>query len=149
MSAAHEDWTFWRVDPRLPQSAHEQIYQQVRVAILAGHWPPGATLPPVRDLAARLGVHFNTVARVYRRLAREGWVTTRPGRGTVVQASDPGSDWRAAALEDLARRYAARARWLGYSPAAALAAVARALQRETALPRGDATRPDAPDPDQG
>ncbi len=117
-----------QVDPRLPQPAHEQIYRQMRAAIQAGAWPPGAALPPVRALAARLGVHFNTVARAYRRLAREGWVTARPGRGTVVQPLHPGRDWRAEALDDLARRFVTQARWLGYSPAALLAAVERALE---------------------
>ena len=134
----------WRVDPRLPQPAHEQIYHQVRAAILAGHWPPGTALPTVRDLAAHLGVHFNTVARAYRRLAREGWVTSRPGRGTVVQALEPGRDWRAEALEDLARRYVTQARWLGYSPAAALAAVEQALRQDAPSPPADAARDDTP-----
>ncbi len=129
MTASREPWP-WRVDPRLPQPAHEQIYRQVRAAILAGYWAPGTTLPTVRALAARLGVHFNTVARAYRRLAREGWVDARPGRGTVVLQTEPPRDWRAEALEDLAQRYVTQARWLGYAPAAILAAVARALGAE-------------------
>ena len=41
-------------------------------------------MPTVRQLADRLEVHFNTVARAYRQLEKEGWLSTRPGRGTFV-----------------------------------------------------------------
>ncbi len=129
----------WKVDLRLPQPAHEQIYRQARAAILSGVWPPGTVLPPVREAAAALGVHFNTVARAYRRLAREGWVVSRPGRGTVVQAPARAAHWQAEALDDLARRYVTQARWLGFGPAEMLAAVQRALdQTAPAEPPQDA-----------
>jgi len=122
----------WRVDPRLPQPAHEQIYRYVRTAIVSGRWPPGTLLPTVREMAARVGVHFNTVARAYRRLAREGWVTTRQGQGTMVRALSSGRDWRVEALEDLARRYVTQARWLGFSSAEVLAAVEQMLGQDDA-----------------
>jgi len=41
-------------------------------------------MPTVRELAEVLQVHFNTVARAYRQLEKEGWLSTRPGRGTFV-----------------------------------------------------------------
>ena len=39
----------------------------------------------MRQLAGDLGVHWNTVARAYRRLADEGLLTVRRGRGAVTR----------------------------------------------------------------
>jgi len=57
--------------------------------------PPGQRLPPVRQLAADLTVHHNTVAEAYRILAEEGWLDLRRGRGATVLAREvpqPGPD---------------------------------------------------------
>ena len=48
---------------------------------------PGDALPTVRQLAADLGINLNTVARAYRQLEAAGLVSTRRGRGTVVEAA--------------------------------------------------------------
>ncbi len=61
-----------------------QIYQQIRAAILDGRLRPGQSLPSSRDLATRLAVARNTVIAAYDRLVAEGFVTTRPGVGTMV-----------------------------------------------------------------
>ena len=47
---------------------------------------PGDLLPPVRQLALDLGVHFNTVALAYRMLAAEGWLELKRRRGAAVIA---------------------------------------------------------------
>lgn len=68
----------------------EQIVQGIRRAIAEGAVGPGAELPTVRQLAADLGVNFNTVARAYRILEASGLVHTSRGRGTrVVAAEEP------------------------------------------------------------
>ena len=46
---------------------------------------PGEKLPPTRALAADAGINHLTAARVYRRLAEEGYVTASVGRGTFVR----------------------------------------------------------------
>jgi len=63
---------------------HEQIASRLREQLMGGRAQQGARLPTVRELAKALGVHFNTVARAYRQLEIEGWLSTRPGRGTFV-----------------------------------------------------------------
>jgi GntR family transcriptional regulator len=63
---------------------HEQIASRLREQLLRGRAQQGERLPTVRELAKELGVHFNTVARAYRQLEIEGWLSTRPGRGTFV-----------------------------------------------------------------
>jgi GntR family transcriptional regulator len=74
-----------RIDLNKPQPLEEQITGALRQALAQGTLAPGDDLPPVRQLAGDLGVHWNTVARAYRRLADEGLVTVRRGRGAVAR----------------------------------------------------------------
>src|SRR5690554_2495385 len=49
---------------------------------------PGSTLPPVRELAARLGVNRNTAVAAYRQLTQAGLVITRGRAGTILVEHD-------------------------------------------------------------
>jgi DNA-binding transcriptional regulator YhcF (GntR family) len=71
-----------------PIPVYRQIVDQIRTLCVEGNLQPGATLPSVRQLAANLGVHFNTVAEAYRTLAEEGWLEVRQGRGVAVRERD-------------------------------------------------------------
>ncbi len=66
-----------------------QIYLQVRDAILSGQLRPGDRLPPTRDLARQLDVARNTVNVAYDRLTGEGFLGSRVGAGTFVNAVLP------------------------------------------------------------
>jgi GntR family transcriptional regulator len=77
---------FETIDPRSPTPLWGQIAARIRVAVAAGELHPGEALPSVRELAGRLRVNPATVAQAYRELAREGFVETRHGSGTFVQA---------------------------------------------------------------
>ncbi len=70
------------IDSEVP--AYRQIVDALRPMLIDGKLAPGELLPPVRQLAADLGVHFNTVAEAYRLLAEEGWLELRRGRGAAV-----------------------------------------------------------------
>ncbi|MEX2261081.1 MAG: GntR family transcriptional regulator [Bryobacteraceae bacterium] len=70
------------VDSEAP--VYRQIVDALRPKLVEGELLPGDLLPPVRQLAADLGVHFNTVAEAYRILAEEGWLDLRRRRGAVV-----------------------------------------------------------------
>ncbi len=63
----------------------ESIAANVEEAISAGTLAPGETLPPVRALAAQLGVNANTAAAAYRLLRDRGVVETAGRRGTRVR----------------------------------------------------------------
>jgi DNA-binding transcriptional MocR family regulator len=63
----------------------ESIAAGVEEAISHGALAPGEALPPIRDLAGRLGVNANTVAAAYRLLRERGAVETAGRRGTRVR----------------------------------------------------------------
>jgi GntR family transcriptional regulator len=74
-----------RIDLNDARPLEDQIAAGLRHAIAQGGVGPGTDLPSVRQLAGDLGVHWNTVARAYRRLADEGLLTVRRGRGAVTR----------------------------------------------------------------
>src|SRR5277367_6419303 len=66
-------------------SGAEAIASDVEEAISTGALAPGAELPPIRELAAQLGVNANTAAAAYRLLRERGAVETAGRRGTRVR----------------------------------------------------------------
>jgi len=70
------------LDPRLPLA--NQLYRQLREAILTGRLAGGDRLPPSRYLAQRLQVSRKTVSDAYEQLAAEGFLQGRAGSGTFV-----------------------------------------------------------------
>src|SRR4051812_14853362 len=63
---------------------YEQVADGIRGLIARGELKPGASLPPVRQLAADLGVNLNTIAVAYRELQSEGLLAVKHGSGAVV-----------------------------------------------------------------
>jgi len=63
---------------------YQQIVDAIKALIARGELAQGAVLPPVRQVAADLGVNLNTVAAAYRELQGEGLLTVRHGSGAVV-----------------------------------------------------------------
>ena len=60
-------------------SITQQLVDRFAAAIEAGELEPGEKLPPTRALAADAGINHLTAARVYRRLAEQGYVTASVG----------------------------------------------------------------------
>ena len=86
-----------RIDLDSDVPAYRQIVDATRTHLVAGSIKPGDPLPPVRQLAMDLDVHFNTVAEAYRLLAEEGWLELKRGRGARVL--DRGAPKKASAKE--------------------------------------------------
>ncbi|WP_062216290.1 aminotransferase class I/II-fold pyridoxal phosphate-dependent enzyme [Streptomyces sp. NBRC 109706] len=63
-----------------------EIAASVELAIGDGSLLPGQPLPPLRELAAELGVNANTVAAAYRTLRDRGVIETAGRRGSRVRA---------------------------------------------------------------
>jgi GntR family transcriptional regulator len=73
-----------------PTPVYRQIVDAIRSHAVAGRLTPGTRLPTIRELAASLGIHFNTVAEAYRTLADEGWLVIEGRRGaTILDRAQP------------------------------------------------------------
>ncbi|OBF14500.1 GntR family transcriptional regulator [Mycobacterium sp. ACS4331] len=105
-----------QVDPSAPKPLFDQLRSQIIEAVRDGRLPPGTRLPTVRELAGKLGLAVNTVARAYRELEASGMLETRGRFGTFVARADPAD----AAMAAAAHTYAQAARALGVDRAAAL-----------------------------
>jgi len=103
-------------DPTRP--IYLQIMDSVKKKTVRGLHAPGAQLPSVRDMAARMGVNPNTMARAYQELEREGFVETRRGEGSFV-TMDPAKidDERQQLAESARRQFTEQIRDLGLTTA--------------------------------
>lgn len=63
---------------------YQQIKDQIKAAILQGELNEGDHLPSIRGLANDLHVSVLTTKRVYDELESEGFITTKPGKGSFV-----------------------------------------------------------------
>lgn len=61
-----------------------QIRNRILHLIMSGAYQEGDRLPTVRSLALKLDISYNTVNRAYIDLERDGYITTRRGRGSAV-----------------------------------------------------------------
>jgi GntR family transcriptional regulator len=77
---------FLTIDTASRKPIYEQLADGLKALIARGELKEGVTLPPVRQLAADLGVNLNTVAVAYRQLQSEGLITVRHGSGAVVSS---------------------------------------------------------------
>ncbi len=98
---------------------YEQIAYQVLELIEGGVLNPGDQLPTTRELAVKLGVNFNTVARAYRMLDQGEVISTQHGRGTfILEQLDKKTDRKQKSenIEELTKFYIRKATYLGFNP---------------------------------
>jgi GntR family transcriptional regulator len=67
-----------------PRPIYQQVADGIKELIARGQLAERTALPPVRQLAADLGVNLNTIATAYRELQKEGLLTVKHGSGSVV-----------------------------------------------------------------
>ncbi|HET9031038.1 MAG TPA: GntR family transcriptional regulator [Candidatus Aquilonibacter sp.] len=115
------------VDDASALPVYAQLQQQFMSAIGRGELRRGEQLPSVRDVAASLGINPNTVNRAYAELERDGMVATKRGRGTFVAGTRNASDVRK--LVEIADRFVAHARSLGYEGSQIVSSVRDAVGR--------------------
>jgi len=75
---------FLAIDTAACTPIYQQVADGIRALIARGDLKPGSPLPPVRQLAADLGVNLNTIAVAYRELQSEGLLTVKHGSGAIV-----------------------------------------------------------------
>jgi GntR family transcriptional regulator len=107
------------IEPTSKVPIYVQVEEQIRSLVAAGQLQPGAQLPTIRELATDLRVNYNTIARAYLDLDREGIITTQQGRGTFVAGVPDAGQMarvRQGKLEAIVRVALDEARTLGYTP---------------------------------
>lgn len=117
------------VDPGLPTPPYEQVKKQIIEQRTSGELPANHRLPPVRHLAAELGVAPNTVARAYRELEAAGILETRGRLGSFIVGTDASARREGAAA---ARDYLSRIRALGLADSEAVRLLGEALEPDPA-----------------
>jgi GntR family transcriptional regulator / MocR family aminotransferase len=75
------------LDRSRPRGLRAQVEDGLRLAIRDGRLAAGAMLPSTRALADDLGVTRGVIVAAYDQLLAEGYLTSRPGSGTVVSAA--------------------------------------------------------------
>lgn len=68
---------------------YQQVADGIKELIARGELTEGTPLPPVRQLAADLGVNLNTIAVAYRELQKDGLIVVKHGSGSVVAPRAP------------------------------------------------------------
>ena len=66
------------------QKVADEIVDQLKSLILAGHYPPGSRLPAERELAKSLGVNRSSLREALKRLEQLNLLSIRQGDGTRV-----------------------------------------------------------------
>lgn len=74
------------IDESDRRPVYRQVADEIKSLIARGELSEGMALPPVRQVAADLGVNLNTIAAAYRELQKEGLVKVRHGAGALVSA---------------------------------------------------------------
>jgi DNA-binding transcriptional regulator YhcF (GntR family) len=117
------------VDTGDPTPPYEQLRRQLADLIESAVLHPGERLPPLRQLAADLGLAVGTVARAYRELESAGLISSRQGGGTRVTATAPvlSAVQREQLVRKHARAFVQQAVLLGADKQQILDAVTRAM----------------------
>jgi len=117
------------VDTSNPTPPYEQLRRQLAELIQSTALAPGDRLPPLRQLAADLGLAIGTVARAYRELESAGLVSSRRGGGTRVSATAPSlpDSERRRLLHHHASSFFRQAALLGADEQQILGAISQAL----------------------
>ena len=78
------------IDPSSSRPVYVQVIDQIKRDIALNRLIEEDRLPTVRDLAVRLAINPNTMAKAYKLLEQEGVIVTRAGAGAFVAAIESG-----------------------------------------------------------
>lgn len=74
----------FRIDEREEKTVFLKLTNLISQEILSGRLVQGTMLPGSRSLSKELGINRKTVQVVYEELEAQGWLVTRPRKGTFV-----------------------------------------------------------------
>ena len=74
----------FRIDEREEKTVFLKLTNLISQEILSGRLVQGTMLPGSRSLSKELGINRKTVQAIYEELEAQGWLVTRPRKGTFV-----------------------------------------------------------------
>ena len=99
------------VDPNSHVPVYVQIVEKIKAMVASGKLKRGDRVPSIRSLAKDLGVNFNTVAKAYRELVRDG--VLKPIRGEGYEVIRCGENFKREKLEEF-RKFLRELREAGF-----------------------------------
>jgi len=129
----------FELDRELPIPVGEQIKTQIVHRIFSSRLRPGDRLPSLRELASSMGVSYATISHIYRDLAQDRLVVTRPGKGTYVAdlaqiTAEEKQRMSGSSLNQLAGTFVSQSLSLGYGASEVVEAVRERLEGYPASP---------------
>jgi len=120
------------ISPQKEAPIYQQLYEQISLKILRGELKDGDLLPPIRTLAAELGISVITVKRAWEELERDGLILTQTGRGCFVRLPDRGKalEQRKALAKQHLEQELGFCRQMGMGPEEILQLVKECLEEE-------------------
>ena len=124
---------FFEINPTNGVAIFEQIARQVKYAVASGGLRSGELVPSVRELATKLAVNPNTVARAYRDLQTDGFLEPLRGEGLRVTklALERSRKHRTKLLHDRVRAVVVEAKQSGLTEQEFYALVDESWKNET------------------
>ncbi len=120
-----------KLDLKSSVPVYEQIMSNIKRLILSGELEKDEKLIPVKELAFRLNVNPNTIAKVYYRLEVEDFVYTLKGRGYFVNYDpEKHKDKKEELYNKAMEEFLTKALQLGYPPMAIIEKITKRLQKE-------------------
>jgi GntR family transcriptional regulator len=108
---------------------YEQLKRQIKLGIASGRYPAEYRLPSIRELASKLTVNPNTIAKAYRQLETDGFLQSRAGSGFfVTHPTEKLEETRKELLKEITEEFTAKAVELGASPDLIMDAVRNRLE---------------------
>src|SRR5262249_13734418 len=92
---------------------YRQIYDAVTAALASGALRRDESVHTIHDVAKRLAINPNTVARAYRELDQAGYISSQRGRGTFPTGEPPAPTDKEGLLRAIYDRAIAEAARLG------------------------------------
>ena len=83
-----------QLDYRDAKPIYEQVRDGIRRLIVSNSLRAGDKVPSVRELASKLAINPNTIAKAYQELEAEGYIYTESGKGTFVAANQAVQNFR-------------------------------------------------------
>lgn len=125
---------FLHLDFSSPVPLYAQLVGEMKRAVALGHYAEEGRLPSVRELAVKLRINPNTVAKAYDLLVSQGVVRAHKGLGFFIDASKSAGDAARRSMEERIGAAAAEALALGISRRDFYRMVARQVRRLTRSP---------------